>query len=169
MGIETTKYATPQRNHTRSITVATTIAAPKSAVWAVLADFSNVADWNSSITKSYITSEANTGVGAQRHCDVAPASEDVAPASEVEETIRKWEPETALVISIDSTKEMPFESALETFTLEDKGGSTSLTFDFEYTPTDESMGPLLDEGLTMVLNGNLAELDAAVQARTPSS
>jgi len=160
--METTKNATQQMNHTRSITVTTTTAAPKSAVWAVLADFSNVADWNSSITKSYITSEANSGLGAQRHCDVAPTSE-------VEETIRKWEPDTALVISIDSTKEMPFESALETLTLEDKGGSTSLTFDFEYTPTDESMGPLVDEGLTMALKRTLAELTAAVQARAPSS
>jgi uncharacterized protein YndB with AHSA1/START domain len=161
MGMEITKNATQQRNHTRSIRVTTTIPASKSAVWAVIADFPNVADWNSAIIKSYVTSEANNGLGAQRHCDVAPAGE-------VEETIRKWEPETTLVISIDSTKEMPFESALETLTLEDKGGSTSVTFDFEYTPTDESMGPLLDEPLARSLNGTLADFAAAVQARTPS-
>jgi uncharacterized protein YndB with AHSA1/START domain len=146
----------------RSITATTTIDAPRSAVWAVLTDFANVADWNSGVIKSYMTSEANSGLGAQRHCDLAPAGE-------AEETIRKWEPETTLVVSIDSTKAMPFESALETFTLEDNGGSTSLTMDFEYTPIDESMGPQLDEPLTVGFNSALAELAAAVQARTPSN
>ncbi|MFT7473786.1 MAG: hypothetical protein ACI81L_000701 [Verrucomicrobiales bacterium] len=146
----------------RSIRASAIIDAPKSAVWALLADFSNVADWNSGVIKSHLTSEANSGVGAQRHCDVAPGGE-------VEETIRKWEPETTLVISIDSTKEMPFDSALETFTLEDNGGSTSLTMDFEYTPIDESMGAQLDEGLTMGFNGVLAEFAATVEARALSS
>jgi len=160
MDTETSKNAT---QHTmRSIKATTIIAAPRSAVWAVLTDFANVADWNSGVIKSYLTSEANSGLGAQRHCDLAPAGE-------AEETIRKWEPETTLVVSIDSTKEMPFESALETFTLEDNGGSTSLTMDFEYTPIDESMGAQLDEGLTMGFNGLLAEFSAAVEARTLSS
>ena len=163
MGTEVSNNTIQQGNLVRrSITATTIIAAPKSAVWAVLADFPNVADWNSGVIKSHMTSEADSGLGAQRHCDLAPAGE-------VEETIREWEPEATLVISIDSTKEMPFESALETFTLEDEGGSTSLTLDFEYTPTDESMGPMLDEPLTMGFNGALAELAAAVQVRTPSS
>ena len=163
MGIEISENATQQGNQImRSIRATTTIGAPKSAVWALLADLPNAADWNSGVIKSCMTSEADGGLGAQRHCDLAPAGE-------VEETVRKWEPEATLVISIDSTKEMPFESALETFTLEDKGGSTVLTLDFEYTPTDESMGPILDEPLTMGFNASLAELAAAVQARTPSS
>ena len=146
----------------RSIEASAIIEAPKSAVWAILADFPNVTDWNSGVIKSHVTSETNSGVGAQRHCDLAPAGE-------VEETIRKWEPETTLVISIDSTKDMPFESALETFALEDNSGSTRLTMAFEYTPTDESMGTQLDEGLTMGFNAVLAELSAAVEARTPPS
>ena len=41
--------------------------------------------------------------------------------------------------------------------------------DFEYTPIDESMGPQLDEPLTMGFNSALAELAAAVQARTLSN
>lgn len=163
MDTEISKNAAQQGNQNmRSISATTTIAAPKSAVWAVLADFGNVADWNSGVIKSYTTSEADSGLGAQRHCDLAPAGE-------VEETVRKWEPETTLAVSIDSTKDMPFESALGTFTLEDRGESTGVRLDFEYTPTDESMGPQLDEPLTMGFNGALAELATAVQARTHSS
>ena len=148
-----------------SITTTSVIAAPRSAVWAVLADFPNVADWNTGVNKSFSTSEANNGVGAQRHCDIAPAGQ-------LEETIRKWEPESMMAISIDSAKKMPIKSALGTFTLEDRGDSTSVRLDFEYLarfgPIGKLIGPLLDKQFAKSFDGYMTDLEAAVQAATSS-
>ena len=147
----------------RSISTTIFIAAPRSAVWAVLADFPNVAEWNNGVKKSYAISEASNGVGAQRHCNIAPAGQ-------LEETIRKWEPETMMAISIDAAKKMPIKSALGTFTLEDRGDSTSVRLDFEYHPRFGPIGrlltPLLDKQFAKSFDGYMTDLQAAVQATT---
>ena len=149
----------------RSIEATKIIAAPRSAVWAVLADFPNVADWNTDVKKSFSISEASSGVGARRHCDIAPAGE-------LSETIRKWEPETMMAISIDSAKKMPINSALGTFTLQDHGESTSVRLDFEYRPRfgpiGSVIGPLLDKRFAKSFDGYLTDLEAAVQAAVSS-
>ena len=149
----------------RSITTTSIITAPRSAVWAVLADFPNVADWNTGVKKSFSTTEASNGVGAQRHCDIAPAGE-------LSETIQKWEPDTMMAISIDSAKKMPINSALGTFTLEDNGESTSVRLDFEYRPrfgpVGNLIGPLLDKQFTKSFDGYMTDLQAAVQTGSPS-
>ena len=150
----------------RSISTTSIITAPRSAVWAVLADFPNVADWNTGVKKSFSTSEAHTGVGAQRHCDIAPAGQ-------LSETIRKWEPENMMAISIDTAKKMPITSALGTFTLEDDGDSTSVRLDFEYRPRFGPIGklisPLLDKQFAKSFDGYMTDLEAAVQAATSSA
>ena len=149
----------------RSISTTSIITAPRSAVWAVLADFPNVADWNNGVKKSFSTSEASSGVGAQRHCDIAPAGQ-------LSETIRQWEPDTMMAISIDSAKKMPITSALGTFTLKDHGDSTSVQLDFEYRPrfglVGKLTGPLLDKQFAKSFDGYMTDLQAAVQATTPS-
>ena len=149
----------------RSISTTSVITAPRSAVWAVLADFPNVADWNTGVKKSYATSETSNGVGAQRHCDIAPAGQ-------LEETILKWEPETMMAISIDSAKKMPIKSALGTFTLEDRGDSTRVRLDFEYHarfgPIGTLLSPLLDKQFAKSFDGYMTDLQAAVQAATSS-
>ena len=149
----------------RSINTTSVIAAPRSAVWAVLADFPNVADWNTGVKKSYSTSEASSGVGAQRHCDIAPAGQ-------LSETIRQWEPENMMAISIDTAKKMPITYALGTFTLTDDGDSTSVRLDFEYRPRFGPIGklisPLLDKQFAKSFDGYMTDLQAAVQAATSS-
>jgi len=149
----------------RSITTTSVITASRSAVWAVLADFPNVADWNTGVKKSFSTSDTDNGVGAQRHCDIAPAGE-------LSETIQKWEPDTMMAISIDSAKKMPIKSALGTFTLEDDGESTSVRLDFEYRPRfgpiGKLFGPLLDKQFAKSFDGYMTDLQAAVHAAAPS-
>ena len=139
----------------RSINATSVIAAPRSAVWAVLADFPNIADWSTGVKKSFSTSEASSGVGAQRHCHISPAGE-------LSETIRKWEPERMMAISIDSAKKMPINSALGTFTLEDHGESTNVRLDFEYRPMfgpfGNAIGPLLDKRFAKSFDGYMTGL-----------
>lgn len=59
------------------------IDAPVEKVWEVLADFGNVYRWAPTVTKSYSTSENNSGQDASRHCDVAGFGS-------IEETVTEW-------------------------------------------------------------------------------
>jgi hypothetical protein len=61
------------------------IEAPRHAVWEVLADFPNIADWNSGVKHSEATSEETGGLGTSRHYDLAPMGA-------LEETITGWDP-----------------------------------------------------------------------------
>ncbi len=81
----------------RSIKVSRRIPAAPTKVWAVLADFPNIAKWNTGVTKSFATSDSRGGMGAQRHCDLAPFGE-------LEETVKEWDDTRRMVISIDSAK-----------------------------------------------------------------
>ena len=145
----------------RSITVNRDIPAPRPAVWAVLADFPNIARWNTGVTESHATSDAIEGVGATRHCDLSPMGA-------LEESIAAWEPEGRLVISIDSTEKLPISSGRVTFTLGDDGGSTPTELQYEYEPkwagVVKLIGPLIDRQLRNGFRGFLADLDAAAVA-----
>ncbi len=81
----------------RLITIEQQIAAPRADVWRVLADFPNIADWNSGVKVSRATSSATGGIGATRHCDLIPAGG-------LDETVTDWQDEQRLVISIDKAQ-----------------------------------------------------------------
>ncbi len=55
-----------------SITQAIDIRAPRQRVWTLLADLGAVADYSPNVRASHWESEQRTGVGAARHCDIAP-------------------------------------------------------------------------------------------------
>ena len=150
----------------RTIEVSRDIPAPRSAVWAVLADYPNIADWNTGIKKSYSTGDATEGVGAKRHCDLAPMGE-------LEETIAEWQPEEKLVINIDSAKKLPIRRGVATFTLAADGDSTttgiSYAYELGYGPIGRLMAGSLAKQLTKGFDGFLADLDAAAQQAGASS
>lgn len=130
--------------------------APRDAVWSVLADFPNIANWNSGVKASHATSDAIEGVGAQRHCDLAPLGA-------LEETIAAWEPGERLVVNIDSAEKLPIERGVATFTI----GDTATEVDYEYEPAGvigRLMGPILARQLTKGFDGFLADLDAAASS-----
>lgn len=150
----------------REISVDRTIEAPPAAVWKVLADFPNIADWNSGVKLSRSTSDSTGGVGATRHCDLAPVGE-------LEETIAEWDPENKMVVSIDSTAKLPIKHGLVTFSLDEQSDSvttTSIRYEYEpgYGPIGKMMGPMVDKQLTKGFGGFLEDLDAAAQSRSTS-
>ncbi len=105
---------------------ATTIAhAPKEIVWKVLADFPNIADYTDSVKASVSTSEQTSGVGASRHCDLAPVGTS-------EEKIIGYVPGDRLVVSLFDTKGLPVKNSETTFSLiEIDENTTQLTFSAE--------------------------------------
>jgi uncharacterized protein YndB with AHSA1/START domain len=143
----------------RSIKVNRRIPAAPAKVWAVLADFPNIAAWNSGVAKSFSTSEATDGVGARRHCDLAPFGE-------LEETIKEWDEPRRLVVSIDSAKKLPIAHGLVTFDLVSAEDATETSIEYAYKPKfgllGQIMGSLaLDGQLKKGFNGFLKDLDAA--------
>ena len=143
----------------RTIELERNIEAPQSDVWGVLADFPNIASWNTGVKKSFSTSDATEGVGAQRHCDLAPAGA-------LEETIKVWEPEARLEISIDSARGLPIRHGLARFVLEPSEIGTRVTVAYSYQPRfgflGQLMGSLVMDGqLTKGFTGFLKDLDRA--------
>jgi len=145
----------------RSITVSKRIPSAPAKIWAVLADFPNIATWNTGVAKSFATSDSTGGVGAQRHCDLAPFGE-------LEETVKEWDDARRMVVSIDSAKKLPIARGEATFVLSPAGDSTEVSVNYSYKPKfgllGQVMGSLvLDGQFTKGFKGFLNDLDAASQ------
>lgn len=146
--------------HMRQIQVSRTMPAPAPAVWDVLADFPNIADWNSGVKTSHSTGDATGGVGATRHCDLAPMGA-------LEETIRGWEPNERLVVGIDSATKLPIKQGEVTFDLSPNPDGSQTTVEVTYAyqarfgPIGALMGPMIDRQLTKGFGGFLEDLETA--------
>ncbi|MGI9417398.1 MAG: SRPBCC family protein, partial [Geminicoccaceae bacterium] len=145
----------------RSINVSRRIPSAPAKVWAVLADFPNIATWNTGVAKSFATTDSTGGVGAQRHCDLTPFGE-------LEETVKEWEDECHMVISIDSAKKLPIAHGEVTFVLSPTDDATEVSINYSYMPNfglfERIMGSLvLDSQLEKGFKGFLKDLEAASQ------
>ncbi len=137
------------------------MSASSSAVWGVLADFPNISTWNGGIKASHATSTATAGVGAQRHCDLAPLGT-------LEETIAEWVDGERMVVNIDSATKLPIERGVAIFTI----GDDTTEIDYEYEPKGllgKLMGPILARQLTKGFTGFLDDLDAAANRSATAS
>jgi len=148
----------------RNVDIERTLAAPRSSVWAVLADYPNIADWNGGLTNSYAIGDAIEGVGAQRQTELAPTG-----AMRMRETVAEWVPEEKMVIAIDKVEKMPVKQATMTFALSGGGETTSLTMRYDYEPKGGPLafifGPLLDRQMKKGFHGFIDYLEPAAQAR----
>ncbi len=144
-----------------NIKVERTLAAPRSSVWAVLADYPNIAEWNEGVTNSYAIGDATEGVGAQRQTELAPDG-----AMRMRETVAEWVLEETMVIAIDEIENMPVKAATQTFTLSDDGETTPFTMSYDYEPLGEPLGPMFDGQMSMGFNGFIDSLERAAQARS---
>ena len=148
----------------RQISVTRDITAPQSAVWAVLADFPNISEWNGGVKASRSTSNSTEGLGARRHCDLAPAGA-------LDETIIGWEPESQMVIRIDKAAKIPVKTGEVTFDLvERESAVTPTTITYAYEPKFGAVGNLLlgrflDKQLTSGFGGFLEDLEKAALTR----
>jgi len=148
----------------RNVTVQRTVAAPRSSVWAVLADYPNIADWNDGVMNSYAIGDVTEGVGAQRQTELVPTG-----AMRMRETVAEWVPEERMVIAIDGIEKMPVTQARQTFTLSDDGEATQFTMSYDYEPKGGPLafilGPVLDRQMNKGFNGFIDSLEPAAQAQ----
>ena len=148
----------------RNVKFERTLAAPRSSVWAVLADYPNIADWNDGLTKSYAIGDATEGVGAQRQTELVPTG-----AMRMRETVAEWVPEERMVIAIDKIEKMPVKQARMTYTLSDGGETSLFSMRYEYEPKGGPLafilGLMIDRQMNKGLNGFVDNLESAAQAR----
>ena len=147
----------------RNVKVERTLAAPRSSVWAVLADYPNIADWNDGVKNSYAIGDATEGVGAERQIDLA------LKGARMRETVTEWVPEERMVIAVDKIEKQPVKQATMTFTLSDSDETTPFTMSYDYElkggPLAFIYAPLLARLFNKGFNGFIDSLEPTAQAR----
>ncbi len=146
----------------KNITIERTVAAPRHDVWAVLADYPNIAAWNDGVQASHAIGEVVEGVGAQRRCELTPSGA-------MRETVREWSPEDRMVIDIDDIEKMPVKTAAMMFSLEERGDRTSVTMSYDYDPKGGPLAFLVAAMLARPMhkgfNGFIDSLERAARAQ----
>jgi hypothetical protein len=141
-----------------SISLERSTTKSKDALWEVIADFPNIAKWNSGVKTSVSTSDAERGVGATRHCQLSPAGA-------LDERILAWEEGQRVKISVDQAKTAPIKTATADFTLTETPHGVLLAVDYEFTPKGGALGKAASPGLklafTKAFNGFLEDWDNA--------
>lgn len=147
-----------------SISVSKVLAAPQAAVWAVLADFANIAAWNTGVATSFHSGgPADVQVGTQRHCDLQPMGG-------LDETLIVMEAPDRAVVRIDRATKIPIKHGEVEFLLVPVDGGTTTTINYSFAPKGGPfagvVGRMLEGQLTTGFGGFLDDLEAAAQATT---
>jgi len=145
----------------RNLKIQRTVNAPRASVWAVLADYPNVADWNAGVNNSHAIGNATEGVGAQRMCEL-----DGSVA--MRETVTEWVPQEGMAVAIDKIEKMPIAKAAMTFTLSDGGDATPFTMSYDFEPKGGPFGfviaAMMGRPMNKGFNGFVDNLEEAAQA-----
>jgi hypothetical protein len=146
----------------RHITVQRRMAASTGSVWALYADFPNLArHWNGLRSTRAIGGQTN-GVGARRHVELKPMGS-------MDETVTTWEEGRRIDTKNQPSMLVPFKQADTTLTLEPDHDGTLATFDYRYVPRGGLIGrftgPLIDRMLTATFTDMLAATEKAALAK----
>lgn len=147
----------------RTIVVERIIVAERPEVWAVLADFGDIAAWNDGVRQSHLTGDIAQGVGARRHCDLAPIGG-------LEETVTEWLPNERMVVRIDETTKLPIKNGNVIFSLLHGGvGQTKVIVRYEFEtklgPIGRAAAPFIEGQLESGFEDFLTQLESAAIAR----
>lgn len=128
------------------------INAPKNEVWAHLADFGNIYKFNPNVPTSYSTSDAKSGLGATRHCDLNMMN------GSIEERIVDWKDGERYTIEIyDGQGTPPFKKVLATIELSEDKGQTVVTGTMDYALKFGPIGSLMDQVMIKKMYGRAWE------------
>ena len=145
----------------RHITVQRRMSAPTGAVWALFADFPNLASHWSGLRATSALGDQTRGVRARRHVDLKPMGS-------MEETVTVWEEGRRIDTQNQPSALVPFKQAESTLTLEPDDDGTLVTFDYRYVPRGGPFGrftgPLTDKMLTATFTDMLVATEEAALA-----
>ena len=145
----------------RHITVHRRLAASTDSVWALFADFPNLASHWTGLRTTRGIGDQTSGVGARRRVELKPIGS-------MDETVTVWEEGRRIDTRNQPSASVPFKHAESTLTLEPDGDGTLATFDYRYVPRGGPLGrltgPLIDKMLTATFTDMLAATDEATLA-----
>ena len=142
----------------RHIRVQRRMAASTVAVWALFADFPNLARHWSGLRATRAIGDRSSGVGAHRRVELKPIGS-------MDETVTVWEDGRRIDTQNQPSASVPFKHAESNLTLEADDDGTLATFDYRYVPRGGPLGrltgPLIDKMLTATFTDMLAATDEA--------
>ncbi len=135
-------------------TVTRHIAAPVEKVWEVLDNFGDIAQWNSGVKSSELTSEGPVSEGSTRHCDFSPLGG-------VNERIDTYIPNQRMTVNLYETFKLPIAGAIADFIIAADGDGTALTIEYSYelNRLGRVAKGTTDKQLRKGINGLAAELE----------
>jgi hypothetical protein len=144
----------------RHLTVQRQAAASCPSVWAVFADFPNLADHWNGLKASRRIGDQTHGVGARRKVDLKPVGALV-------ETVTAWEEGRTIATTNQPSALVPFKHAESRLTLEPNGDGTAITFDYRHVPRGGPIGrvtgPVIDRMLRRDFESMLAAIEEAAR------
>ena len=147
----------------RHLTVRRQAVASRSSIWAVLADFPNLAEvWNG-IRASQAIGDQTQGLDARRRVFLSPIGTMM-------ETVTTWEEDHVLATANKPSALVPFKLASSRLVLQPDSEGTEMTFEYSYVPRGGPLGrltgPLIDRMLTTTFESMLSAVGkAALHAR----
>lgn len=145
----------------RHIRVQRRMSAPTASVWALYADFPNLAKHWSGLRSTRAIGSPTSGMGARRRVELKPMGS-------MAETVTVWEEGRRMDTQNQPSKSVPFKQARSSLTLTPDGDGTLATFDYRYVPRGGPVGrltgPLIDKMLTATFTDMLAATGKAVRA-----
>ena len=145
----------------RHIRVQRHMAASTDAVWALFADFPNLASHWSGLRSTRAIGGQTSGVGARRRVHLKPFGS-------MDEVVTVWEEGRRIDTRNRPSASVPFEHAESTLSLEPAAAGTVAMFDYRYIlrggPLGRVTGPLIDRLLTGTFTDMLAAADEAARA-----
>ena len=140
----------------RHITVQRRMSSSTGSVWALFADFPNLASHWRGLRATRAIGDQTSGVGARRHVELKPIGS-------MDETVTVWEEGRRIDTRNQPSASVPFKDAESTLTLEPDGDGTLVRFDYRYAPRGGPIsrltGPLIDKMLTRTFTDMLAATD----------
>jgi hypothetical protein len=140
----------------RHLTVTRRMAVATEPVWALFADFPNLASHWSGLRSTRALGERTSGVGARRHVALKPMGS-------MEETVTAWEEGRRIDTQNQPSASVPFKRARSSLTLEPDGEGTLATFDYHYVPRGGSVGRVTGLLIDRMLTGTFTDMLATVE------
>lgn len=142
----------------RHITVRRRMSASAGSLWALFADFPNLASHWDGLRSTIAIGDQTSGVGARRRVELKPIGS-------MDETVTVWEEGHRIDTRNQPSASVPFKHAEATLTLEPDNDGTLASFDYRYVPRGGPLGrltgPLIDKMLTATFTDMLAATDEA--------
>ena len=140
----------------RHIKVQRRMSASTPSVWALFADFPNLATHWNGVRATQAISDQTSGLGARRRVKLKPIGS-------MDETVTVWRNGSRIDTQNQPSASVPFKHAESSLSLAPDADGTLATFDYRYLPKGGPLGrltgPLIDKMLTATFTDMLAAAD----------